>query len=125
MRILGREPTAWLQMLSAVLGFLVTFGWDVLTARQAGLIVALVSAVLATINALLVRPWMPTIFAGVITAGAALLAAYGLELNQEMVGTVQMLTVAVMGLVIRSQVTPASVLDNTAVGTDVAGSPSG
>lgn len=108
MKIFGREPTLYLQAISAVLAFLVTFGWDNLSGEQAGLIVAVISAVFGVINALAVRPISPAIFDMLIKAGAALLAGYGLNLGQEHVGAFQLAVIALMTLVLRNQVTPAA-----------------
>jgi hypothetical protein len=106
MSVFGREPTAWLQALSALLAVLVTFGWDGLSATQAALIVAALSAGIGVVNALAVRPIAPAAFTGFVAAGAALLTGYGLDLSQELVGSVQVAVVTLLALVLRSQVTP-------------------
>ncbi|GAB3856523.1 hypothetical protein GCM10029963_53040 [Micromonospora andamanensis] len=108
MKIFGREPTLWIQALSAMLGVLVTFGVPGLSATQAAAIVAAVSAVFAAINAALVRPVAPAAFTGLVTAFAVLVAAYGLDVSQETVGAVQLTVVAVLALLTRTQVTPAA-----------------
>jgi len=51
-----REPTLWLQTISALLAVLVTFGFTGLSATQAALIVAALSAVIGAVNAVVVRP---------------------------------------------------------------------
>ena len=116
MKIFGREPTVWLQGLTAVLTFFVTFGWDQLTSKQAGLIVAVVAAALSAWNAWAVKPVAPAIWTGLITSGAALLGAYGLSLNQESVGKVVLAVTAVMAIILRQAVTPSALPDNTTVG---------
>ncbi|GIJ10720.1 hypothetical protein ACFFMR_18820 [Micromonospora andamanensis] len=108
MKIFGREPTLWIQALSAFLGVAVTFGVPGLSATQAAAIVAATSAVFAAINAALVRPVAPAAFTGLVTAFAVLVAAYGLDVSQETVGAVQLTVVAVLALLTRTQVTPAS-----------------
>jgi uncharacterized membrane protein YeiH len=108
MKIFGREPTLLLQGISAVLAFFVTFGWDKLTGEQAGLIVAVIAAVIGTINALMVRPVAPAVFDTAIKAGAALLAGYGLNLGQEHVGAFQLAVIAVVTWFLRDNVTPAA-----------------
>lgn len=107
MRILGREPTLWLQSLSAVLALLVTFGWDNLTAEQAGAMVAVLTALVGVANAVAVRPWQPAMFTGLITAGAVLAGTYGFDLAQEKIGALQVAVTAVMTLLTRVQVSPA------------------
>lgn len=103
-----REPTLYLQALSAVLAVLVTFGFDGLSATQAGLIVALVSAAIGVVNAVTTRPITPAAFTTLVAAAAALLTSYGLGLSQELVGAVQVAVVAVLTLLVRGQVTPAA-----------------
>jgi len=120
-RIFGREPSLWLQGISAALTFFVTFGWDGLSAEQAGLIVFFVSAVLTAWNALLVRPVAPTVWTGVITAGAAVLGAYGLDFSQERVGALVLAVTAVMGILLRQSVTPEVSPSNAPVGPEATG----
>lgn len=108
MRIFGREPTIVLQTVSALLTILVSFQFDALTADQATLIVALLSAVIGAVNAALVRPVAPAAITAVFTTGAALLAGYGLELPQEMVGAVTAAVPVLLTLLTRAQVTPAA-----------------
>lgn len=106
MKIFGREPTLLLQGLQAVLTFVVTFGMPWLNDQHAGAIVAVGAAVLTAINAWAVKPVAPAVFTGLITAGAALLAAYGLDLPQEQVGALSLAVTAVMAFLLREQVTP-------------------
>lgn len=108
MKIFGREPTLVLQALSAVLAILVTFGFSGLSAEQAGLIVAALGAGIGVLNALLVRPVTPAAFTGLVAATAALLTSYGLDLSQELVGSVQVAVIALLALVTRVQVTPVT-----------------
>jgi hypothetical protein len=108
MKIFGREPTLVLQALSAVLAVFVTFGWDGLTDVQAGAIVAFATALIGVANAIAVRPWQPALFTGLITAGAVLLGTYGINLDQKLIGAVQVAVTAVMALLTRVQVSPAS-----------------
>lgn len=107
------EPTLILQSISALLAFGVTFGLDWLTTDQAGLIVALIAAVFGVVNALHVRPIAPAVFQTLITAGAALLTAYGLRFSPEMVGAFQVLVTAVVAMLTRVQVTPTAAMNPT------------
>jgi membrane-bound ClpP family serine protease len=107
------EPTLVLQTISAALAFLVTFGFDFLSADQAGLIVALIAAAFGVVNALKVRPVAPAVFQTLITTGAALLTTYGLDFSQERIGAFQLLVVAVVAMLTRNQVTPAAVMNPT------------
>lgn len=108
MKFFGREPTLYIQAISAALGVAVTFGLDGLSATQAAAIVAVLTAVTTAINAALVRPVAPAAFTGLVTAAAVLLAAYGLEVAQETVGAVQVAVIAVLALLTRTQVAPTA-----------------
>ena len=118
MRIFGREPTLLIGAIAAALSVAVSFQFDWLTAEQAALIVALLNAVLGVVNAVTVRPIAPAAFTYLIGAGAALLAGYGLDLSQEMVGSVNGLVLAVLLFLTRGQVTPTAsprTIDGTVV----------
>lgn len=118
LKIAGREPTLVIATAAAALSVLVGFNFDWLTAQQAALIVALLNAVLGVVNALAVRPIAPAAFAYLVGAVAALCAAYGLEVSQEMVGSVNSLVLAVLMFLTRGQVTPAAdprTIDGTVV----------
>lgn len=101
-----REPTLIIQALSASLSIVVALGFKSLTAEQASLIIAFITAVFGVVNAIVVRPIAPAAFIAFIGAGAALLAGYGLELSQEFIGAVTTAVVAFLALATRGQVTP-------------------
>lgn len=107
------EPTLVLQTISAALAFIVTFGLDFLTAEQAGAITAVIAAIIGVVNALKVRPVAPAAFQALVTTFAALVTTYGLHFSQEQIGTFQLLVVAVIALLTRTQVTPAAVMNPT------------
>lgn len=106
MTIFGRDPALWLTAIATALGLGVAFGLDGLNAEQSASIQALLVAGVTAVQALAVRPVAPTVFAGVVTAGAVLLAAYGLDVGQERLGAVQLAVAAVVGLIVRQQSTP-------------------
>ena len=108
MKIFGREPTLIIQTMSAVLSVVVALGVPGLDAKQAALIIAVITAGFALVNAIVVRPIAPAAFIAFIGAGAALLAGYGLELSQQLVGSITVATVAVLALLTRGQVTPVA-----------------
>jgi hypothetical protein len=118
MKVFGREPTLVLQAISALLGIGVAMSLPNLSAEQAGLIIAALSAGIGAVNAFMVRPVAPTAFVGLVGAGAALLAAYGLDVSQPVVGSISAATIAVMGLLARQQVAP---VDGPAKGLDQVG----
>lgn len=108
MTIFGREPALWLTAIGTVLGLGVAFGLEGLSAEQSAAVQALIVALVTAVQALAVRPVPPTVWSGVVTAGAVLLAAYGLDVGQERLGAVQLAVAAIMGLVVRQASTPKS-----------------
>lgn len=101
-KILGRDPVLWTSLSSAVLTTLAVFnlGLDAGTAGAInGVVVALV-AIWAT------RPRTPGLFTGAVTAAAALLAEYGIHLQDVQVTTLHTLVLAVMAMLTRFQVDP-------------------
>ena len=108
MKIFDREPTLIIQFVSAILAIMVSTGLPNLSADQATLIVAALTAVLGAVNAIVVRPIAPAAFTGLVAAGAALLAGYGLELSQDIVGSISAAVVVGLALLTRGQVSPLS-----------------
>jgi hypothetical protein len=109
-RIFGREPTLWLQAISAGLSVFVAIGipGTSMTADQQAAVIAFISALIGVLNALAVRPWAPGLFAGLVGAGAALAARFGFEASPELVAALQGALVVTLGLVARNQVTPTA-----------------
>lgn len=105
MKIFGREPALIISTVSAVLSLVVTFNIG-MTGEQAGVIVAVISASFGAIAAAMTRPIAPTAFTAVVAAGAALLAAYGLNVSAETVGAVNAVVLSVLALLARGQVSP-------------------
>lgn len=102
-----REPALLLNAAAALLGLVVTFGLDWLSAEQAALIVAALNALFGAATAALTRPIAPAAFTLLVSSLAALGAAYGLEYSQENVGALNVLVLAVLALLTRAQVSPA------------------
>lgn len=116
--VFGREPTLLIGAIASALSIAVGFNFDWLNARQAALIVLVLNAALGVINALAVRPIAPAAFTYLVAAVAALCAAYGLDVGQEMVGAVNGLVLSVLMFLTRGQVTPAAdprTIDGTVV----------
>jgi hypothetical protein len=107
MRIFGREPVVVLNALAAILGLVVSLGVTSLTAEQAGVIVAAVSAVFGALAAAMTRPVAPQAFTALVAAGATAVAAFGYEVSQETVGAINVLVLAGLTLLTRTQVTPS------------------
>jgi hypothetical protein len=110
MRIFGREPALTLGVVSAVLSLLATFQVDGLSSEQAGLVVAVVSAVFGAVTAAVTRPVAPAAFTAVVAAVAALLAGYGYDVPPETIAAVNAVILAGLSLLTRGQVSPAAPL---------------
>lgn len=113
--ILGREPALWIAVVQAALGVLVGFGWQYLTAEQAALWISAINAALAVFMAVLVRPWPVPVFTNAATIVVTLLAAYGLDLSQPMVASLNFLLVTILTLIARGEVSPAPIAHLTGV----------
>lgn len=108
MRIFGREPVVVLNTLSAVLGLIVTLGVTSLTDAMAAAIVGAVTAILGAVAAAMTRPVAPQAFTTVVASGAVLVAAFGYEVGPGTVGAINTTVLAVLTLLTRVQVSPAS-----------------
>ncbi len=103
-----REPTVYLQGLQVLLALLVSFRVLGLTEELSALVLAFAGAVLGAYNALKVRPVAPAAFTAVITTVAPLLAPFRLDLTTEQIGSLQFVTLFVLALLTRTQVSPTS-----------------
>ncbi|GGW41409.1 hypothetical protein [Streptomyces xantholiticus] len=105
-RLFGREPVAVLNTLAATLGLVVSLGISPLTAEMAGAIVAFVTAVLGGWAAAKTRPIAPQAFTAITAAGAVLVATFGYEVSQEVIGGINGVILAGLTLLTRAQVSP-------------------
>lgn len=104
--------------ITAILDWLVGFGWSALSADQAALIVGAITALAGVVVALKTRPVAPGAFTYAISALAALLGGYGLHLSQQHVATFSAAFVAVLALVMRGHVAPVADVKSGAVARD-------
>lgn len=104
MKVFGREPALIIGFIAAVVAALVALNFDWLTPGAGAAIVALIGG---TITAATTRPWAPGLFAGLIAAGGALFAEYGVHLSDELLASLAFLVIAGFALFgVRGQVTP-------------------
>ncbi len=104
MKIFGREPALWIALITSVVMVLAAMGLPFLSAGQAAAILGFVGAVIIAITT---RPVGPALFTAVVTAASALIAAYGLHLDDALVGAVAAAVLSVFALLgVRPQVEP-------------------
>jgi hypothetical protein len=106
MKILGREPTLFIAVISSGIVVLGTFGLHWLSGQQAGLIVAAINAVALAVNAYTVKPVAPAAFTYAIAALVAVVAAYGINVSAETLAAINLAVVPVLALLTRNQVSP-------------------
>lgn len=107
-KIFGREPIVILAGLQAVLAVVVSIPALGVSADTAAWIITAVSAVLAAVEAWLVRPWTVAVLTGAVRTTATALALFGLALPPELVGSLVALGTFVLGLLTANSVTPKS-----------------
>jgi hypothetical protein len=105
-KILGREPTLWIAVISSLVILLGTFGFHYLNGQQAALIVVAINAIAAAANAFLVRPISPVAFTYAIGSIVAVAGAYGLNLSLETVAAINAAVIPMLALLSRGQVAP-------------------
>jgi hypothetical protein len=108
MKLFGREPALWINTLAAALSMFVSFGVPGMDDGRATAIVACVTAGASAWQAFHTRPVAPTLFNGVISTAAVLVAGFGLDLSQQQVGLVQAMAMTVLTLIARGQITPVA-----------------
>jgi Na+-transporting methylmalonyl-CoA/oxaloacetate decarboxylase beta subunit len=107
MKIFGRDPSLIVTLVGAVLSYLVMLQLDGLSDLQAAAIMGVLTALVGVLNGVMVRPFNPALFNGLIAAAAGVLVAYGFEVTPEQVNALQAIAVAALGLLaVRPQVTP-------------------
>jgi len=104
------EPALVLGIVSAALSLIVALNVG-LTAEQAGLWVALITAVFGAVTALAVRPVSPAVFTAVVVAAGDLLMGYHFHVSPGVLSAVSALLLSVMTLLTRHQVTPLTKAD--------------
>lgn len=102
-RWFGRDPALVLQAIAALLALVVGFKLPGLSDVQAGAIMAVLTAGAAAWTAFYVRPLAPTIFGGLISAGTALVAAYGFHAAQAHTAALTAAVAMLVAMVTRPQ----------------------
>lgn len=109
-KLFGRSPTLWLSLITAGLIFLGTFGFGWLTPDNALQINAALLALNGFAVALLVRPFQPAAFTGVLNAILAVAAGYGFNLTPEQQAALSAFGLTVITLLLYGNVSPIKTL---------------
>ena len=108
MKILGRDPSLYIAALAAVLGVGVSLGLPGLSAHQAAAIMAVITALGGVWTAVHTRPIAPSLFTGVLGAGALALAAYTIDIPQATLAAVQVAVSSLVGILTWQSVSPTT-----------------
>ncbi|MGR6921122.1 hypothetical protein ACU635_43360 [[Actinomadura] parvosata] len=104
--ILGQEPAAIAYILNALLAFLVTIPQLGLTEEAAGYMSTIGSGVLALIVAWQTRPWVISALTGAVSTILTGVSHFWLVLTPAQTAAFVLFLSAVLGLVLRGQVSP-------------------
>lgn len=108
MKILGREPTLYISVVSSLILLVGTYGLHYLNGQQATVIVVAINAIAAAVNAYTVRPISPTTFTYAVGSIIAVATSYGLSFTPEQVVAVNATIVPILALLSRGQVSPTT-----------------
>lgn len=103
MKILGREPAAFIAVVGSILTVVAALNVPFLSAGQAAALTALVAA---AVLAYTTRPLAPPLLTGILTALVALFAEYGLHLADDLVAAFSAAMLALFAFITREQVSP-------------------
>ncbi|MEV0236856.1 hypothetical protein [Nonomuraea sp. NPDC050786] len=106
--IFGQEPAVIAYVMNALLAFLVTIPALGLTETAAGYISTIGSGVLALIVAWQTRPWVISTLTGAVSTILTGVSHFWLVLTPAQTAAFILLLSAVLGLVLRGQVSPKS-----------------
>lgn len=109
-RLLKTEPTLITQGVQAVIAVLVAARVIDFSDGQTGAILAILTAGIALLNGLSVRPFSWPLVVGAVQAALALLLAFGFDVSQELQGSIITATTVLGAIVIRQAVTPEAKL---------------
>jgi hypothetical protein len=106
MKLFGREPALVLGLITSAILLIGTFGLSAFSGDQAGLAVALVSALGTAAIGIFTRPLSPSLFTAVVAAAVPLLASYGLNIPIETVAALNSVVIAFLVFLTRGDVSP-------------------
>lgn len=108
-KVFGYEPATWLYVLNAVLAAAVSYGLPLSHAVVAATVV-IATALLSAYAAILTRPIVVSALTSAAGTILAAMAAYGLHLSADQIGSSVTLLSLVLALLLRQNVSPATSL---------------
>jgi len=105
MKIFGYEPAVIVYALNAAVALLVSFGLP-LSHDQTGAITLVVTAVLAAVVAAMTRPVVVSTITGAAASVLTAVAAFGLHLTGDQIGTTVTALSIALALLLRQNVSP-------------------
>lgn len=115
MRVLGRDPAAWLALVAVTVQLLVAWGVDLSEEQQAGINAVATMAMGLAISWAVAKDKVIPAAAGLLTAVLQLGVSFGWEITQEQIATAGAMLTAVLALYLRTQVTAPIDVDGTKV----------
>ena len=102
----SREPAAWGAAIVALVSALAAFDFPLFNGAHEPFVIAVVDAVVGLVVAFSVRPFAPSAVTYLITAVAALAAAYGVNVPADYVSGLNGMVIAFVFALTRVQQTP-------------------
>ncbi|MBA9005898.1 hypothetical protein [Thermomonospora cellulosilytica] len=115
MKVLGRDPAAWLALVAVAVQFLVAWGADLTEEQQAGINAVAAMAMGLAISWAVARDKAIPAAAGLLTAVLNLMISFGWDATQDQVASAGALLTAALALYLRTQVTAPIAQDGTRV----------
>lgn len=106
MKIFGREPAVFLNLLAATLAMVVAIGWLDITGDQLGYVMLAAAAVVAVGTAYFTHNVTLGILIGATEAIFAALFSFGVELTPEITAAILALITTALGFFQRTQTSP-------------------
>jgi hypothetical protein len=116
-KLFGREPAVILYVINALVAFLATIPAIGLTAESSGWVMTIANGVVALLVAVLTRPFVVSALTGALSTVLTGLAAFGLPFTEQQTGAFVMVVSAVLGLVLRANVSPSPATSDYPPGT--------
>lgn len=110
MKILGREPVAWLTLLKATIMLALVLGIIHVSTEQVGQIMAVAAAAIGVLTAYLTHNVALGVITGLVEAVVALAVGFGAHITPDQLAIFLLFVTALFGFFQRTQTGPADVV---------------